>query len=112
MFHSYFTGNGNEETKTFPVSSPKSPNVSVRIHETLIHGLKCRQSCPNIDACLTLTEKKKRKISSASLNLQSTSTMKQKNESGFGSDTILGVFDIKIIIETSSSKNLNSAESV
>ena len=84
-----------------------SSEVSVEIHETLIRGFKSRKSCPDIQACLTFKEKKGKithSISSVSLNSKLDSLKLPpeniKKNTDFGSDSILGVFDIKIIIKT------------
>ena len=97
-------------------STPKpTHNVSVEIHETLIEkGLKSRQSCPNIQANTTFSqkqEKTKHSNSSISLNLHSPnerSPLNQMKELNSGSDssTILGVFDIKIVIKTPNGRKL------
>ena len=97
-------------------STPKpSHNVSVEIHETLIEkGLKSRQSCPNIQVNTTFPqkqEKTKRSNSSISLNLNSPTEkrpLNQTKELNFRSDssTILGVFDIKIVIKTPNGRKL------
>ena len=97
-------------------STPKpTHNVSVEIHETLIEkGLKSRQSCPNIQANTTVSqkqEKTKHSNSSISLDLNSQTEkrpLNQMKELNFGSDssTILGVFDIKIVIKTPNGRKL------
>ena len=97
-------------------STPKpTHNVSVEIQETLIEkGLKSRQSCPNIQANTTFSqkqEKTKHSNSSISLNLNSPTEkrpLNQTKELNFGSDssTILGVFDIKIVIKTPNGRKL------
>ena len=97
-------------------STPKpTHNVSVEIHETLIEkGLKSRQSCPNIQANTMVSqkqEKTKHSNSSISLNLNSPAEkrpLNQTKELNFGSDssTILGVFDIKIVIKTPNGRKL------
>ena len=89
--------------------------MSVEIHETLIEkGLKSRQSCPNIQANTTFPqkqEKTKHSNSSISLDLNSPTgkrPLNQTKELNFGSDssTILGVFDIKIVIKTPNGRKL------
>ena len=97
-------------------STPKpTHNVSVEIHETLIEkGSKSRQSCPNINGNPTFSQKEEKPnhfTSSTSLNLHSAienRPMNQTKELNFGSDssTILGVFDIKIVIKTPNGRKL------